>query len=105
MVNTKLENQSVKTILAPVEQWITNEELNDTYSSSFWNDVEVEKKEEFWIVDGNYVRCIDYLTRSGLLDEWTAIEKLISDWLLDDSSANVADLAAEIGWTSAFISN
>ena len=30
--------------LAPVERWITDDELKDIYSSSYWNDIEDEKR-------------------------------------------------------------
>lgn len=104
MENAKLEKLPTEPQLAPVEQWITNEALNAIYSSVYWNDVEEEKKKEWWIADGNYARCTDYLTRSGLLDEWAVVEELISAWLPDNASANVADLAAGIGWTSVLFS-
>lgn len=44
MGETKLGSMSTKSELAPVEQWITDEDLDAIYSSSFWNDVEVERK-------------------------------------------------------------
>ncbi len=90
--------------LAPVERWITDDELKDIYSSSYWNDIEDEKKKEWWIADGNYARCADYLRRSGLADGWVVAEKLVLEFFPDDVSAHVADLAAGIGWTSALLS-
>ena len=43
------------------------------------------------IADGNYGRCTDYLTRVGLPDERAVVENMISDWLPENASANVAD--------------
>lgn len=102
--NAKVGNFPSESQLAPVEQWIADEALDAIYSSAYWNDVEEEKKKEWWIADGNYKRCTDYLTRGGLLDEWAVVEAMISDWLPGNASANVADLAAGIGWTSALFS-
>ena len=64
-MNTNIEEIEKK--LAPVEQWLSNEALAGIYSSGFWNDIEEEKKKEWWIADGDYKRCKDYLTRAGLM--------------------------------------
>lgn len=89
--------------LAPVDQWLSDDALEQIYSAAYWNDIEEEKKKEWWIADGNYERCMGYLKHAGLLDEWAIVEK----WMLELSSHNhlrVADLAAGIGWTSALFS-
>jgi SAM-dependent methyltransferase len=89
--------------LAPVEQWLSNQALEDIYSSAYWNDIKEEKKKEWWIADGNYPRCMDYLKRAGLLDEWAVVESYLNE-LPNVNKLKVADLAAGIGWASALFS-
>jgi len=89
--------------LLPVKQWLSNDELDAIYSSNYWNDIEVEKKKEWWIADGDYVMCRNYLNRAGLLTEWAEVEKYVKG-LSSASKLKVADLAAGIGWTSALFS-
>jgi SAM-dependent methyltransferase len=89
--------------LAPIEQWVSNEALAGIYSSVYWNDIEEEKKKEWWIADGDYKRCMDYLTRAGLLDEWAVVENYVSA-LPGTAKLKIADLAAGIGWASALFS-
>lgn len=101
--NINIDQDLKKQRLAPVEQWIPNDVLAGIYSSDYWNDIEEEKRKEWWIADGDYTRCMDYLKRSGLLDEWAVVEKYLYE-LPGTAKLKVADLAAGIGWTSALFS-
>lgn len=83
-------------------QWLTDEQLDLIYTSKYWNDVETEKLKEWWIADGNYEVCLEYLRSSQLLSEYQEAEKEILR--LNRGSLDVADLAAGIGWTSALLS-
>ena len=85
-----------------IENWLSDEELETIYTSSYWNDIEEEKKKEWWIEDGNYKKCIDYLNSSKLLYEYQQAEKFINNF--EGQAIRVADLAAGIGWTSALLS-
>lgn len=85
-----------------IESWLSIDELKNIYTSSYWNDIEEEKKKEWWINDGNYEKCLNYLRTSKLLDEYKYSEKFIVNH--KNHSIKVADLAAGIGWTSALIS-
>ena len=33
-----------------IKEWLNNEQLQSTYSSGYWNDVEEEKKKAWWIL-------------------------------------------------------
>jgi ubiquinone/menaquinone biosynthesis C-methylase UbiE len=88
--------------LSDVQSWLTESELREIYTAAYWNDVEEEKKKEWWIEDGDYEKCRCYLERYGLLDEYRQAEGFIGD--LPRAGLRVADLAAGIGWTSALIS-
>lgn len=85
-----------------IENWLSHEELESIYTSSYWNDIEEEKKKEWWIEDGNYKKCLDYLKSSKLLHEYQQSEKFINNFT--GKSIKVADLAAGIGWTSVLLS-
>ncbi len=90
-----------KSELLPIEIWMTDEELLTEYSSSYWNDIEEEKKKDWWIADGDYNKCLLYLENSGLFSEYKIAEQWIKE--IDRTNLQVADLAAGIGWTSALL--
>lgn len=89
-------------MMRSIDVWLTDEELATIYSTNYWNDIEKEKEKDWWIADGNYQRCLDYLERSGLLHEYREAEKVVAAFPGD--SIKIADLAAGIGWTSALLS-
>ena len=88
--------------MRPIDIWLTDEELAGIYSASYWNNIEEEKKKDWWIVDGNYQRCLDYLDQSGLIHEYREAEKAVMAY--PRSSIKMADIAAGIGWVSALLS-
>lgn len=83
-------------------RWLTDAQLNLIYTSEYWNDIEAEKQKKWWICDGEYDQCIDYLESSGLLSEYQEAESHIQK--LDRGELEVGDFAAGIGWTSALLS-
>lgn len=89
-------------MLTPVKNWLTQDQLQNIYSAEYWNDLEAEKRKEWWIVDGNYERCLNYLKKSGLFDEYYDAEAVIKS--LPNRNLKIADLAAGIGWTSSLLS-
>jgi SAM-dependent methyltransferase len=88
--------------LSPVQRWLSDDELNVIYTSSYWNDIEAEKTKEWWIEDGSYERCRNYLEGSKLLLEYRQAELLVGE--MPGRELQIADLAAGIGWTSALLS-
>jgi len=89
-------------MLSPVKNWLTEDQLKNIYSADYWNDLEAEKKKDWWIVDGNYKKCLAYLKRSGLFEEYNDAEILVKS--LPYQNMRIADLAAGIGWTSSLLS-
>lgn len=85
-----------------IEYWISDKELELIYTSSYWNDIEEEKTKEWWIEDGNYEKCLNYLKSSQLLYEYQQSEKFITEF--PGESIKIVDLAAGIGWTSVLLS-
>lgn len=82
--------------------WLSDEELSRTYSSSYWNDIHEEKTKEWWIEDGNYARCLNFLNSLNLISEFNDSLSYIRE--LPGDNIKVADLAAGIGWTSCLLS-
>ena len=83
-----------------IEQWISDEELTGMFSASYWTDVEEERKKPFWIEDGNFQPCLDYLDEAGLMKEYRVAESMAD---LNGRGQVVLDLAAGIGWASALL--
>lgn len=81
-----------------IEFWIKEQELNNLYTSEYWNNIEEEKKKEWWIKDSNDNKVDRYLTTSGLKQEFEiALENA-------KLQGKILDLAAGTCWTSALIS-
>jgi ubiquinone/menaquinone biosynthesis C-methylase UbiE len=87
--------------LETVQSWLSESQLREIYTAEYWNDIEAEKKKEWWIEDGDYDRCRRYLESDGLLAEFRQAEAFVS---AVGSGLQVADLAAGIGWTSVLLS-
>lgn len=102
MMPFKVKNKHSGESMREIENWISNEELKLIYTSSYWNDIEEEKKKEWWIEDGDYEKCVNYLKSSGLLYEYEQSEKFINNF--KRNTVEIADLASGIGWTSALLS-
>jgi ubiquinone/menaquinone biosynthesis C-methylase UbiE len=94
--------KSNKNDLREVEEWVSAWDLQKIYTSSYWNDIEEEKKKAWWIGGGDYGKCINYLKSSGLLDQYNKSKIFIDEFPSD--KIRVLDLAAGIGWTSALLS-
>lgn len=88
--------------LEPVEYWENQNSIQNLESIDYWNNIHEEAKKEWWIVDGNYKTCTEYLYDSGLMAEYDEVERLVKNTSLDNLS--VLDLAAGIGWISSLIS-
>jgi SAM-dependent methyltransferase len=92
----------MKKNMKPINEWIDKQEVGDMYTSTFWNDIEVEKKKEWWVIDKNDKKLVNYLKSSGLFEEFEiALEKLEERSLLH---GNILDIAAGVCWTSALFS-
>ena len=85
-----------------IQSWISDDELNYIRTSSYWNNIEEEKKKPWWIEDGDYKKCINYLKSSKLLYEYQKAEKYVKEF--KSEQIKIADIAAGIGWSSALLS-
>ena len=88
--------------LSDINYLLTEAEVGNLYSSEYWNDLEAEKKKDWWIADGDYDKCWKYLNTSGTLSELEDSLRHIKPAKSNDLI--VADFAAGIGWASAIIS-
>ena len=89
--------------MQPITRWLSNEDLLSIYTAAYWNDLEEEKRKEWWIEDGNYEKCMNYLRESGLLTQYRQAEEHIAGYH-SEAGITVADIAAGIGWVSALVS-
>jgi ubiquinone/menaquinone biosynthesis C-methylase UbiE len=88
--------------LEDVRRWLSDEELRGVYTSAYWNDIEEERRKEWWVEDGDYDRCRRHLERTKLLFEYRQAETFVRE--MAGRQLQIADLAAGIGWTSALLS-
>ncbi len=83
-------------------KWIDINDLNSIYTSEYWNDIEAEKKKEWWVTDVEKEKITGYLYKSGLLEEFNiAVGKVEEKKAL---KGNILDVAAGVCWTSAMLS-
>lgn len=78
--------------------WIDKKDLDNLYTSDYWNNIEEEKKKEWWIENEKDEKVSNYLNSSGLQEE---LELAISN---SEIKGKVLDLAAGTCWTSALLS-
>jgi len=78
-----------------IEYWLKRENTNKMFSSEYWNNIENEKSKEWWIEDSNDKKVFNYLTKSGLLEEFRMATQDLN------LHGKVLDLAAGTCWTSA----
>lgn len=81
-----------------VEFWISDEEINNLYSSQYWNNIEEEKKKAFWIDDPKSCKVEQYLIKMKLKQEFETALKQV------EISGRILDVAAGVCWTSALLS-
>jgi ubiquinone/menaquinone biosynthesis C-methylase UbiE len=87
-----------------IEYWLSDKDLNNIYTSSYWNDIEEEKKKGWWIADGEYKKCLDYLKSTNLLSDFLLSEAYIKEYTEKNENIKIADLASGSGWISALLS-
>lgn len=88
--------------MKPIIEWINKQEVGEIYTSTYWNDVEVEKKKEWYLMDKSDKKLVNGLHSKGLFEEYKIAQtKLEKKSLLH---GNILDVAAGVCWTSALLS-
>jgi ubiquinone/menaquinone biosynthesis C-methylase UbiE len=87
--------------MRPVHSWLSEAQLGAIYSADYWNDIETERRKEWWIEDGDYERCRRHLETSKLMLEYRHAETWVEG--LQQENLRILDVAAGIGWTSALL--
>lgn len=88
--------------MKPIIEWINKQEVGYLATLTYWNDIEKEKKKEWWITDKKDNKLVNYLHSSGLFEEFEIVHtKLEERGLLQ---GNILDVAAGVCWTSALLS-
>ncbi len=88
--------------LSPIEYWLKDDELKNIYTSNLWNDEEIERKKQWWILENDFNKLWKYLKSIKLYQDYIVSEKKIQNLIGNNSI--IVDLAAGIGWTSALLS-
>lgn len=52
-----------------VEHWIESSNIDDIGYSKYWNDEEIEKSKEFYILDGNFSKMENYIKETGFAED------------------------------------
>ena len=84
-------------------EWEDRNQIKDLYTYNYWNDIEEEKKKDWWVQSKEDIKKLnDYIVKSGLKEEFDiSVEKLNDFNLL---KGKVLDVAAGVCWTSALLS-
>ena len=86
-----------------VENWLTDSEIDDIEYSDYWNDEEIEKDKQWYILDGNFTKMEDYLLTTGLpRDLKQCVDILEADFNRGLGGVGI-DLAAGNLWASPYI--
>ncbi len=87
-----------------IVEWLSQDEISQIESSTYWNDVEIEKEKAWWIETAQDKKLMKYLKQD------TNLERAFLD-LVKFSEASehglkgiVLDLAAGTCWTSSIVS-
>jgi len=84
--------------------WLNDQELEEIFSSRYWNDEAKEKEKDFYICEGDEQKLIKYLKeKTTYYAEYESIIKFLAKIGLRIKSRSV-DVAAGVCWTSALLS-
>jgi ubiquinone/menaquinone biosynthesis C-methylase UbiE len=83
-------------------EWIDRQKGGEIYTSTYWNNIEVEKGKEWWLTDKNDKKLVNYLHSSGLFEEYKLAQTKLEEKSL--LHGNILDVAAGVCWTSALLS-
>lgn len=88
-----------------VVYWIDPQELNQLYTSGYWNNVDEEKNKSWWIDNSNANKLLEHLEKTGLITELNIAINEIDLLNSNKNKLEVVDLAAGTCWLSAILSN
>lgn len=87
-----------------IVEWLSRDEINQIESSVYWNDIEVEKRKEWWIETAQDNKLMKYLKQDTNLERAFLDLVKFSEASGYDLKGVVLDLAAGTCWTSAIVS-
>lgn len=88
-----------------IQKWISDSDINQIEYSEFWNDEEEEKKKEWYVLDGNFLKMEQYLRKTGLPQDLTLSAKILRTDFNRQLSGTGIDLAAGNLWAAPYILN
>lgn len=81
-----------------IQKWISDSDINQIEYSEYWNDEEEEKKKEWYVLDGNFLKMEQYLRKTGLPQDLTLSAKILRTDFNRQLSGIGIDLAAGNLW-------
>lgn len=102
MTNCKRSELSVDQ--SEIQFWLTDQELEGIFSGEYWNDEEKERKKEWYILDGNTNKLINYLKKkTTYFEEYESIINFAGKKGLSIEGTGI-DIATGVCWTTALLS-
>jgi len=86
-----------------VENWISDEHIDQVEYSCYWNDEEQEKAKVWYVLDGNFARMEDYLAKVGLTRDLTHCVEILRTEFGTEFGGTGIDLAAGNLWAAPFL--
>lgn len=82
------------------KSWISDKELNEMFSSSYWNDEEAEKKKIWGMWESNFEELESKFLKKGLFQQFN---RIVEEQNIELDGCNVASLGAGICILEAMI--
>ncbi len=86
-----------------IEEWITDSEKNKIIYSQYWNDDEVEKSKEWYVLNGNFSKMEQYLWKTGLSEDLKQCINILKTNFNRLLSGVGIDLAAGNLWAAPYL--
>ena len=83
--------------------WLNDRELKELYSGEFWNDEEKEKKKEWYILDGNTDKLVNYLKERRCFEEYESAINFAKSIGAEIKGTGL-DIASGVCWATALLS-
>jgi ubiquinone/menaquinone biosynthesis C-methylase UbiE len=87
-----------------IQYWMSDQEIEEIFSSKYWNDEEEEVKKECYVLDGNTHKLTSYLKeKSTLFEEYESVIQFADNKNIQVKGSGI-DIAAGVCWTTALLS-
>ncbi len=85
--------------------WLDKTDTPDIEYSEYWNNEDIEKEKEWYILDGNFIKMENYLKTAGFLEDLQICAKILKDEYNLTIHGVGIDLAAGNLWAIPYLLN